>query len=147
MVDNQTNPTEYNLDKGDVAWGGDVSYTFQATDDTDLAGKAVTMNASGEITLATDTDNHLGVVLDDTAHSASLTTEKSDDNRWTVHHGRLPVVIEVNGSPDHGIFVQPASAGDGTYDIPGTAPDPGSNLPLVVDEVDASNNLYVALMG
>lgn len=146
MAHNQANPTEYNLDAGDIAWGGDTSYTFEATDGTDLAGGAVTMNASGQITAAGETDNHLGVVLDDTAHPDSLTVEKGD-NYWTVHHGKLPVVVEVNGDPDHGIFVQPASAGDGTYDIPGTAPGPDSSLPLVVDEVDADNNLYVALMG
>lgn len=141
----QDDVTRYNLDKGDIAWGGQESFTFEATDDTDLAGKAVTMNASGEITLAADTDNHLGVALDDTAHPSSLTTEKGD-NYWTVHHAGLPVVVEVNGTPDLGIYVEPATAGDGTYDIPGTAPGPDSSLPLLVDEVDADNNLYVALM-
>lgn len=146
MSHSQASTTEYNLDKGDVAWGGDTSYTFQATDGTDLAGKAVTMNASGEITLATDTDNHLGVALDDTAHPASLTTEKADDDKWTVNHGGLPVVVEVAGTPDLGIYVEPNSTGDGTYQVPGTAPGPDSSLPLLVDEVDASNNLYVAIM-
>jgi hypothetical protein len=140
----QDSTTEYNLDAGDVAWGGAESFTFEATDDTDLSGSAVTMNASGQITLASDTDNHLGVVLDDTAHSSSLTTEK-DDNYWTVHHGGLPVVLEVTGSPDLGVYVNPASGGDGTYvDSAGAGPD--SSLPLLVDEVDASNDLYVAIM-
>jgi hypothetical protein len=137
----QDSTTNYNLDKGDIAWGGDTSITLEAADDSDLGGHPVTFNGSGLLVTATDTDNLVGTALDDTTHPDSLTTEKAD-NYWTVEHGGLPVVVEVAGGADRGDYVEPNSAGDGTYSTVSAGPD--SSYPFIIDNVDESNNLYVA---
>lgn len=139
----QDTTTNYNLDKGDIAWGGSTSVTLEAADGSDLGGHPVTFDGSGLLVTAGDTDTLVGTALDDTAHPDSLTEERGD-NYWTVEHGGLPVVVEVAGGASLGDYVEPNSAGDGTYQVPGTDPGPDSSYPFILDEVDASSNLYVA---
>ena len=146
----QDTTTNYNLDAGDIAYGGQESITLEAADDSDLGGHAVTFDANGQLVTADGNgsdpaDFVLGTALDDTAHPDSLTTEKAD-NYWTVQHGRLPVAVEAEDGYDArvGDFIEPSDDADGTYADAGDV-GPDTSLPVIVDEAD--DDLYIALFG
>lgn len=126
-----------NLDAGDTKYHRGQTVTFDTGGNTVEGGDAVTFDGSGNVTRAVETDFLLGSVLP--------TTHGDDyDNKVSVNVGGLCVVVEVPAGASVGDHVQGNSAGDGTYQTVAT-PGEDTSWPLVIEEEDADNNLYVAL--
>lgn len=126
-----------NLDAGDVRYSPGQKVTFDKGSNTVDGGEAVTFDGSGNLTRATDTDFLLGTTLK-TNHGADY------DNKMTVTIAGPGVVVEVPSGASVGDHVQGNSAGDGTYQTV-SAPDADTGWPMVIEELDSSAGLYVAM--
>lgn len=123
------------IDAGDMKYQPGHRVTLDANGNTVEGGEAVTFDSNGDIQRATDTDLLVGT---------TLPSEMGDDDKWAVAVCGLCLVVETDYDASAGDFLQPAAAGDGTYQDAG-AVGPDSPLPFVLEEEDSDDNLYVAV--
>jgi len=132
------------LDAGDIKYQPGHTVTLDAAGNTVEGGDAVTFDGSGNITRATDTDLLIGTTME--------TKKDGDhDNRWAVSVAGLGVVVEMaaDEDPSLGAQIEPATAGDGTYQVDADAAVEGSQ-PFILEAEDATDSdgnpdLYVAI--
>jgi len=123
------------VDAGDMKYQPGHRVTLDAAGNTVEGGEVVTFDSNGDIQRATDTDLIVGT---------TLRSEMGDDDKWAVAVCGLCVVVETDAAVNAGDFLEPAAAGDGTYQDAG-AVGPDTSLPFVLEEEDSDDNLYVAV--
>lgn len=123
------------LDAGDLAYRHGQTIALDAGDNEVSGGEAVTFDAEGYIDTAGDGDFVVGTI-------SPAEVGEDADNRHAVHVAGLPVVVETDAAVDNGDHLEAAAGG-----VYSAAADPGNDsaLPFVVEAVDESENLYVAV--